>query len=170
MELYLFYVFAALALVSALVIIFTKNVLYAAFALVLTLLCIAAVYVYAMAPFIAVIQIIVYIGGVLVLMIFGMMLTNRLSNKSLLTEHHYIPQGLVLTTALFVLIYKALSGVNFSGLSWMKEGFAPAEDNIQQIGVYLMSDYILPFEVAAVLLLSALIGALVLSQRKERYP
>ena len=79
---FVFIAFMVLTLASALVVLLTKNVLYAAFSLLGTFLGVSALYVLAGADFLAVAQILVYVGGVLVLLIFGVMLTNQQGNKS----------------------------------------------------------------------------------------
>src|SRR5690606_28039474 len=98
----LFYFFACITVLSALMVLWTKNVLYAAFSLIITFMGVAAMYVFAGADFIAVAQILIYVGGILVLIIFGVMLTNRLLGQSVNTESHnrfmgYLIGGVVFT-------------------------------------------------------------------------
>jgi NADH:ubiquinone oxidoreductase subunit 6 (subunit J) len=157
---FLFYFFEILAVVSAVSIVFIRNVFYGALLLVVCLLCVAAIYVLANAEFLAVTQILVYAGGILVVIIFGIMLTSRISGKPLVVEHGYKFSG-------------ALVGIIFSGLLVYfisRESFpmipkqvSPAYNNVQAVGVNIMTDYLLPFEVAGILLLITLVGAVVVS-------
>lgn len=163
----IFYIFAAITVLSALVVLFTKNVLYAAFALMLTLLSVAAVYVFAAADFIAVTQLMVYVGGILVLMVFGLMLTNRLSDQAVVSGTHNKFAGYTLGLSLFALLTYAIVKVNFTALDWIQEaqaGQGSIQSTITPLGIRLMSDYVLPFEVIAILLLLALIGAVFIAR------
>ncbi|MGB3588505.1 MAG: NADH-quinone oxidoreductase subunit J, partial [Tunicatimonas sp.] len=114
-----FYVFAGLVVLSALVVLFTRNILYAAFSLLLTFLGVSAVYVLAGADFLAVMQIMVYVGGVLVLLIFGVMLTNQVAGKSVRTQHHNQFWGLLIGSALFFLLAKAIWQTDMNSLAWI---------------------------------------------------
>jgi NADH:ubiquinone oxidoreductase subunit 6 (subunit J) len=159
----IFYCFAGLMVVSALVVLFTRNVLYAAFSLIVTFFGVAVLYLFAGADFVAVTQILVYIGGILVLIIFGIMLTHRISGEAVTTQVHNRWPGLLIGLSLFgVLVYGILQA-DLNRLPWIETAAASGqviqESTIEQIGVMLMSRYIFPFELAALLLLVALIGA-----------
>ncbi|MFP4094301.1 MAG: NADH-quinone oxidoreductase subunit J [Cyclobacteriaceae bacterium] len=168
-ETLIFYAFAGLTLLSALMILFTRNVLYAAFSLILTFLGVAALYVFAGADFIAVTQIIVYVGGVLVLMIFGVMLTNKISGKAVVTEgQNHLWAGLI-SLSFFVLLLLAILQVNFAALGWIQEAKSQpvlTSSTVKPLGILLMSDFVLPFEAVAILLLLALIGAAFIAKRQ----
>jgi len=148
---------------SAMVILFTNNVLYAAFSLIATFFGVAVLYLFAGADFIAVTQILVYIGGILVLIIFGIMLTHRISGEAVITQVHHRLIGLLIGLTLFVVITYGILQANLDHLPWIKSAVASGqvihESTVQQLGVLLMSRYIFPFELAAILLLVALIGA-----------
>lgn len=166
----IFYAFASLTVLSALVILFTRNVLYAAFSLIVTFLGVSAVYVFAVADFIAITQVLVYVGGILVLMIFSVMLTNRIAGQAVTTEsHNHFSAGLLGMALLGLLLYGILR-TNFASLAWIHEAKATGEivqdSTISLLGVKLMSEFVLPFEVAAILLLIALIGAAYIAQRQ----
>lgn len=169
LEQMIFYSFAGLSLLSALLILFTRNVLYAAFLLILTFLGVAGLYVFAGADFIAVTQVIVYVGGVLVLMIFGVMLTNKISGKAVLTEGQNHFWALLISLGFFGLLFFAILQVNFASLAWIEAAQnkpAVTTSTVRPIGVLLMSDFVLPFEVVAILLLLALIGAAFIARRQ----
>ena len=161
-----FYVFAGLVVLSALVVLFTRNILYAAFSLLLTFLGISAVYVLAGADFLAVMQIMVYVGGVLVLLIFGVMLTNQVAGKSVQTQHHNQFWGLLIGGALFFLLAKAIWQTDMNSLAWISTSETIQTSTVPTLGIQLMSDFILPLELTAVLLLVALIGAAYVAQRQ----
>lgn len=162
----IFYVFAAVTILSALGILLVRNVLYGAFLLVLSFLGVAALYVLAGASFIGVTQLLIYAGGILVLMIFGLMLTNKIDGKAVLSETHNRFIGVAISAVIFILLFKTILSINFSLLGHSVS--ALEEQNvIRQIGVRLMSEYLVPFEVVAVLLLIALIGAVALSERRK---
>ncbi|MBX9852334.1 MAG: NADH-quinone oxidoreductase subunit J [Cytophagaceae bacterium] len=159
---YIFYFFAFMTIVSAIFILTTRNVLYAAFALLGTFLGVSALYVFAGADFLAMAQIMIYIGGVLILILFGIMLTNRIA------EHQYLVSssrnsffavtgGVTLFGVLIIAILKA----NFTSLLWIQEAQKKASVNstMEKIGENLMTDFVFPFEVAAVILMAALMGA-----------
>ena len=162
---FIFYFFAAVTIASALVVLWTNNVIYAALSLIITFMGVAAIYVFAGADFIAVAQILIYVGGILVLIIFGVMLTNRLTGQAVTTESHNRFSGYVIGLFLFVGLFYAIVQVNFLSFSRVVavEG---AGGTIAPIGVKLMSDYVLQFEVVAVLLLLALIGAAFIASRQ----
>lgn len=166
----IFYTFAALAVVSALLILFTPNVLYAAFLLIVTFLCVSAVYVFAGADFVAITQILVYVGGMLVLIIFGVMLTNRLSGKAVTTSGHYYIWGSLIGGATFSILCYTILQVNFASLTWMRnaldEGQIITGSTVNTLGIQMMTDFVLPFELTGILLLLGLIGAAFISRRQ----
>ncbi|MDF9801021.1 NADH:ubiquinone oxidoreductase subunit 6 (subunit J) [Catalinimonas alkaloidigena] len=166
----IFYIFAGITVISALMILFTRNVLYSAFLLIVTFLGVAAIYVFAGADFLAITQILVYVGGILVLMIFGVMLTNKISGQAVMTEgqHHF--WAALIGLSLFGLLSYTILQVNFSSLAWIQAARNAneqvQESTIQRLGILLMSDFVLPFELAGVLLLIALIGAAFIAKRQ----
>lgn len=166
----IFYAFAAIVVISAGMILFTRNVLYAAFLLIIVFLGVAAVYVFAGADFLAITQILVYVGGILVLMIFGVMLTNKLAGQAVITEGQHYFWGTLIGLSLFGLLTHTMLQINFSKLEWIQQAEAEGQiiesSTIQTIGVQLMTDYVLPFEVAGILLLVALIGAAFIAKRQ----
>lgn len=166
----IFYFFALLTAFSALLILFARNVLHAAFLLITCFLGVAAVYVFAGADFVAITQILVYVGGILVLMIFGVMLTNKISGQAIVTRTYNRFWGSMIGITVFAMLFYGIFRANVSSLSWVAEAQAAGrvvrESTIQQIGIKLMSEYILPFELSAVVLLIALIGAAYIAQRQ----
>jgi NADH:ubiquinone oxidoreductase subunit 6 (subunit J) len=160
----IFYFFAMLTVASAGYIIFTKNILHAAFALLCTFLGIAALYVLAYADFLAITQIMIYIGGVLILLIFGIMLTHRVEGQNfILSENRNLFWGIVTGAGLFGVLLYIIIKINFSAIQWISEASAKSKiqsgSTLGRIGENLMTDYILPFEAGGIILLVALIGA-----------
>lgn len=157
----LFYIICGLACLSAGFILFTKNILYAAFALVVTLLCIAAIYIFSNAEFIAVSQIMIYVGGIIVLVIFGIMLTAKIRDEKAIVGSHNRFLALVSSLAIFIMLISVIGTINFTQYEVI------SGSNINKIGDGIMTDYLLPFELTAVLLLIALIGATAIASKKE---
>lgn len=164
-----FYAFAALTIAGALAVLLTRNVLYAAFFLLLTLLGVAGLFVLASADFLAVAQIMIYVGGVLVLVIFGVMLThkpdpatdassqqpNRIASLNRTGAPVTWLIALLVAGSLFAALYTLLARANFTVLA-QPVGW---QSTINTIGRQLMTEYVLPFEIVGILLLAALVGA-----------
>ena len=153
----LFYAFASIAIISAAFILFTKNVLHAAFSLVITFMCVAALYVFANAEFLAVTQIMIYVGGIVVLMIFGVMLTNRTGTPNYRPGSSHRFMGILSAGGIITLLVYGILKMNFKVL----ENYS--QSTIEDLGVGLMTGFVLPFELAALLLLMALVGAAVIA-------
>lgn len=162
------YCFIGLTLISALYIAFTKNVLYAAFALILTFLWVAGIFMLIGAGFIAISQILVYVGGILVLIVFGVMLTNRLKGQQVTSPSYNKLLALLISGGLLFIFYKAIIEANFGAIKWI-ESAQPESPKLESFGMKLMTDYVLAFEVIGILLLLALIGAVKIAAgaRKE---
>ena len=151
------YFFGILTLASAIFILITKNVLHAALSLVVTLLSVAALYVFTNAEFLAVSQIMIYVGGIVVLIVFGVMLTNDVSGKTIISGSVNRLSGTIITlTVLVMLIY---SGQELTPIATKVHNTA----SIENLGEHLMTTYLLPFEIAALLLLIALVAASIIA-------
>jgi len=159
----LLYAFALLAVASALGVLLFRNVLYAAFALLLTFLGVAGLYVLAGADLLAVVQIVIYVGGVLVLLIFGIMLTGRGAGTGPVSGTHNRLVALLAAGGAFTLFVLLIFRLNAPALGWVREaevaGRTVTRSTLADIGMNLMTTSVLPFEVAGLLLLVALIGA-----------
>lgn len=153
----LFYTFEAVAALSSIALIFVRNVFHGALLLLTCLVALAGIYVLAFAEFVAVTQILVYAGGILVVIIFGIMLTTKLSGKPLSIEHTYLFSGTLAGLLFFGLLVFHISTESFRVSS------APQPTEIKTLGVDLMTDFALPFEVAGILLLISLIGAAIIA-------
>lgn len=156
----LFYFFEGVAAASALGIIFIRNVFYGALLLIVCLLSLAALYVFMFAEFVAVTQILIYAGGILIVIIFGIMLTSKIAGKPLVVEHAYVVGG-----ALVAVIFCSLLVYFFARQPFASHGVVNMQqkDILHRIGTGFMQEFLLPFEVAGILLLIALIGAAVIA-------
>ncbi len=167
MEIVVFYALYTLILISAVFILFTKNVMYAAFALLLTFTGIAGIYIFLMADVVAVTQVMVYVGGILILLIFGVMFTAKERGGKVLTTHQYQLAGGLLGVSLVVFLIFTILKTNFPSLNWIQKSPPMSEkSSIEQVGIQLMTDNVLALEVAGLLLLVALIGTALIASRK----
>ncbi len=159
-----FYGFAAIVIISAAGVVFSRKMMYSAFSLLFTFFGVAGLYVLLNADFIAVTQIMVYIGGILILIIFGVMLTSKfvdLDIKSGTTGTvQYVLAGLASLIMAIFLINMYLT------VDWFQQPIPQVDSTIKPIGILLMTDYFMAFQVAAVLLLLAFIGAAKIARRK----
>ena len=157
-----FWVFAALMLGSALIVVAGKNLVRSAFALLATFFSVAAFYVMLGADFLAGAQVLVYVGGILTLILFGVMLTNRIYSLELNTPKFQVVPGALVSAAVFVILVTVIRMTPWKKASITEDGWNTTET----IGRSLMNQYVLPFEVASVLLLIALLGAAMLVRRR----
>ena len=157
-----FWLVAVFTIVSASFVVLNNQLLYSAIALLFSLFGVAGLYIFLWADFIAGIQLLVYIGGINVLIIFGIMLTNKISSVRLSQTN--VQQGVGAVVALWLLI---LISLVISKTPWLQiEASEPAE-TVSVIGTLLLSKYLLPFEAISLLLLGALIGAALLSRESS---
>jgi NADH-quinone oxidoreductase subunit J len=159
----LFYAIAALTVVSALGVAFSTNVVYSAFAMMGTFLGAAGLYVFLAADFVAGVQVLVYVGGILVLTLFAIMLTHQIqdvqvSNRSV---------GRLPALALVALIGGGMAKALLRAPWQVKEELTTGPTTYG-IGDSFLNQYLLPFELASVVLLTALVGAIVLSRKELR--
>jgi NADH-quinone oxidoreductase subunit J len=161
---FFFYFLSGLTLVSGILVITRKNPVHSALALILGLLSQAGLYLMLYAPFVAGVQIILYAGGIMVLFLFVIMLVNI---ERVEKEREFNKQWLVGILAagglgaLFILIYTRGREL------FPNQTKLPLEtNNTQQIGVMLYGQYMFPFEIASLLLLVAIIGAVVMAKRR----
>ena len=154
-----FWCIAALTVISAAFVVLNNQLLYAAVGLLFTLFGVAGLYVFLWADFIAGVQLLVYIGGILVLIIFGIMLTNQISSVRLSQTNVKKGDVAVVVTWLFIFLSMVITKT-----PWLIQPAIEPDSTTAGVGVLLLTRYLLPFEVISVLLLGALIGAAVLSR------
>lgn len=171
----LFYVMGFTALASALIVAASKNLVRSVFMFFVTLFALAGLYAFALADFVAITQIVIYVGGVLVLMLFAFMLSAKETLNNLQQQGSKFISinnfAALLVAALFlVVLVNAFIKAQPDSLGWIQQSAKtniPRTDNIGNIGVNLMTRYLLPFEVISVVLMMALIGAAHLSRKEE---
>ena len=154
-----FWSIAGFTIVSAALVVFNNQLLYSAIALLFALFGVAGLYIFLWADFIAGIQLLVYIGGINVLIIFGIMLTNKISSVRLSQTNVQQGVGGVVALWLFILI-----SIVISKTSWVNIESTEPANTVTDIGILLLTKYLLPFEAISLLLLGALIGAAMLSR------
>ncbi len=140
--------------------VFSRNIVHSAFALMFTLIGVAALYVLLYADFLASTQLLVYVGGILILILFGVMLTTQGHSFSFKINSVNLIPASVLSLATAVLLIFA-----FTSTEWTIAEVSERDDTVYELGMMLMGDYILPFIIAGVLLLIAIIGAIVMATR-----
>lgn len=159
-----FYLFAVIIVVSAAIVVLSKNIMYSAFSLLFTFFGVAGIYVLLNADFLAVTQIMIYIGGILILIIFGVMLTSKITGVDIKTGS----TGKIQIA--FAGVISLLIAITFiflvANTKWFTSDLQPHRSTIEDIGKELLTNYLLAFEVASVLLLIAIIGAAFIARRK----
>ena len=149
----------AITLGSALMVVMSQQLLYSAIALLFTLFGVAGLYIFMWADFMAGVQIVIYIGGILVLLIFGIMLTNKISSVNISHTSLQRRVGAVITLGVLGFLIPMITKT-----SWLQISSEEPAQTADSIGRLLMMEYLLPFEVASLLLLGALISAAMLSR------
>ncbi|OKH23832.1 NADH:ubiquinone oxidoreductase subunit J [Hydrococcus rivularis NIES-593] len=148
---------------AALGVVLLSNIVYSAFLLAGVFISIAGIYILLNADFVAAAQILIYVGAINVLIIFAIMLVNK-REEFIAVPRRWIRQG---ATALVCLGLFALLATMVLVTPWSIAGTSPAavESTIVEIGKHFFSDFLLPFELASVLLLMAMVGAIILARR-----
>lgn len=158
---------AAVSLGAAFMVVTTRNLVHAALYLILTLFGVAVLFVLLNAGFFAVVQVVIYIGAISILMIFAIMLTRRVMQDIGPTTN----PGWWLSALLSLLLFGALSWMlsSWEGFSTPLPAMPSGVDPLEQLGQALVSPqyYVLPFELASVLLLAALIGAIMIAWERS---
>ena len=158
-----FWVLAAVMAVSAIRVVTARNVIHAALYLVATLLGAGVLYVLLLAEFVAWVQVLVYVGAIVILMLFGLMLTRAPIGKGNFDNDQRLFAALC-------------AGALFGVMSWiLVDAFEGREIDLAvnrpatttNIGEIIFSSYVLPFEVVSILLLAALVGSVVIARRDE---
>jgi NADH-quinone oxidoreductase subunit J len=167
LELVLFYIFSAIAVVSAICVITRHNVVHSAAFLGATLFAVAGIFLTLHAEFLAGVQVIVYVGGILVLFVFVIML---ISVERAERERQYNRQWTValVTSAILILEigYGLFRGKDSLVLPAAAAAVPEGVGNSEQVALELYRHYFLPFEIASILLLVAIIGAVALAKRR----
>jgi len=175
----LFYFLSFIAIVSALFAASSKNLVRSIFVFFVTLFSLAGLYVLALADFVAVTQVVIYVGGILVLILFAFMLSGKETLNVLQKQEgkflniKKLP-AIILAVLFFIVLVNVVFKADVNNLPWVKDAISlknevtPTDIMIDNIGVNLMTRYLLPFEAISILLLVALVGAAHLSRKEGK--
>ncbi len=156
-----FYLIALITVVSAGMVAFSSNIIYSAFSLLGTFMGVAGLYIFLGADFVAAAQVLIYVGGILVLILFAVMLTHRITDVAITNRAAGRIPALIIIGVLLYLLIQAIKET-----PWVKAKELVYAPTTAKIGDLFLEQYLLPFELASLILLAAMIGAVVLS-RKE---
>ena len=149
---------AVITLFGVTVIVSTKNLVHAAYSLALVLIGVAGMYVFLGSELLAIVQILLYAGGVVILLSFGVMMTNRVKGEKILTEsNNSIIAGLI-SVSVFLILVKLFSEIKLEGAT------TENKDQVRTIGISFFTEHIVAFELIAFILLVALVGAAMLAK------
>ena len=154
LSLVLFYIVGALTLGGALGVVMTRNIVYAAFSLLASLMGVAGIFLLAFAEFLALVQVLIYGGAIVIVILFALMLT-RIEDFEHLTDHRQWPVAAIVAIAVFGVI--AATIVTTTVRTTERQGIS-----FEALGDSLFTQWAVPFEVASLVLLVALIGSVVL--------
>jgi NADH-quinone oxidoreductase subunit J len=157
-----FIILSLVTLGAALAVVTSKNLFHSALFLILSFVGVASLYVLLEAPFLAAVQVLVYVGAIAILIVFAIMLTRRLMAKDLVQRNTQWNLAFLGALFLFVALVLVLLRVN-----WPVVEAAVPEETINILGQDLMGTYLMPFEVASVLLVVALVGSIIIARDRE---
>jgi NADH-quinone oxidoreductase subunit J len=157
-----FVICSLITLGAALAMVTSKNLFHSALFMILSFVGVASLYVLLEAPFLAAVQILIYAGAIAMLIIFAIMLTRRLMAKDLVQRNAQWGWSALGAVLLFVAL-----GVILFQVNWPVVEAAVPEETIRILGQDLMGTYLVPFEVASVLLLVALVGSIIIARERE---
>lgn len=156
-----FFLLAAFTSGTALIVVLARNIVHCAIALVFTFFGVAALYILLDAEFLAAVQVLLYVGGITILLLFAIMLTSRISDRGVKILNEQVGGSAFVVFVIFGLMAYA----NLRGLALVAAPLPAASYATAPIGRLLLTTYVLPFEAVSILLLAAMIGAIILAQR-----
>ena len=155
-SLVLFYISATLCLGGAILVVSTNNIVHAAFALLLSLISVAGLYLLLFSPFLSLVQVLIYGGAITIVIMFAIMLTKMEDFKGK-TTHKMWPLAIVSATAIFIILVTTFI--------LEPEGSTQVQQiSFRQLGSVLFTQWAVPFEIASLVLLIALIGSIILAR------
>lgn len=163
----LFLIVAAISLISAVMVVTNRNLVHSALWLIVTLFTVAIIFVLLNAGFFAVVQVVIYIGAIAILFIFAVMLTRNIMADSGPQTSKVWPLAAFLSVVLFVAIFLGLN--SWPGFTSVAPALEDETTIIRDLGLALVSPdgYVIPFEVASVLLVAAMMGAIYVAWGKK---
>jgi len=148
--------------ISAVWVVVSPNLVHSATSLLVTLFGVAGLYVFLYADFLAATQVMIYVGGILVLIIFGVMLTNKIDKPVIVSDSSNKIIGVFISGFIFSILSIIIIQTNWPVLPNNTEG----PSTVELIGKLILGKYLLPFELISILLLAALVGAALLARKK----
>ena len=153
----MFYIIAFVTLGSALMMVISKNIFHSSLLMLISFIGVAAVYILLHADFLAAVQVLVYAGAITVFIVFGIMFTMKGEpRKTNPFSQNAIP------AAVLILLFIVINAVTVIKTVWPFSNIAPPETTAKAIGDLMLTKYVVGFEVTAVLLLTAMVGAIVI--------
>jgi len=168
MESLFFLIFSSLAIISAGLVVLSKNAIHSVVALIFCFFNASALFLMLGAEFLAIILILIYVGAVMVLFMFVIMMMEVNFEKLREGFMQYLPLGLLISVVLLIEFSAAASSGVFQDISQQGKALTAEVNNTVEIGKVLYTQYMFAFEVAALILLVALIGAIVLTLRTRK--
>jgi NADH-quinone oxidoreductase subunit J len=165
MEQVIFYILAFVAIVSSLFMITRNSPVHSALWMLLTFFAVAGIFVQLDAEFVAAIQVLVYAGAILVLYLFVVMLLNPKSHGFIKAPFRYVIGVVASIIIVFQVLMTLKSSEVIGKLGWVTPQLAQELGNVKMFGKELFTTYLVPFEIASILLLIAMIGAIVLAKK-----
>jgi len=162
-EIITFYIISSIAVISAILVVTLRNIIHSVISLALLLVAVAGLYITLWAEFIALVQVLIYVGAVIVLFLFLIMLTYRISDKTIKQTNEQKSISFILSGLLLFLLITVLTRTSWNVTS------TPEIANItSKIGNLLLTTYVFPFELISVVLLACLIGAIVIAKKEDK--
>lgn len=158
-----FYIFSVIAVISAILVVTLRGVMHSALFLAVSLLSVAGIFVLLNADFLAVVQILLYVGGIMVLILFAVMLTQKVVGVLAPQTNEQKWGAIVVCIIIFVLLTIAIRGTSFTKIV----STLPPKTTTPELGKLLVTVYALPFEIASVVLLVAMIGVIALARKVD---
>jgi len=157
-----FYLLAAFTVTAAIFVVLAKNIVHCAIALVFAFFGVAGLYVLLDAEFLAAVQVLLYVGGITILLLFAIMLTSLISARGVRIMNEQVASSALVVIIIFGLMtFASLKGIAFVGPP------PPPAYVTASLGRLLMTTYVLPFEAVSILLLAAMVGAIILARRER---
>jgi len=154
-----FWLLAIIIVVAAIGVVTLRNIMHSALCLGLALLGVAGIFLLLGGDFLAAVQVTVYVSGVLILMLFVVMLTQRITDRSVAQTNERVLPAMILCALILVPLLIAIFATDFG------RAMAEANTTVAMLGKLLLTTYVVPFEVASVLLLAAMVGAILFTRR-----
>jgi NADH-quinone oxidoreductase subunit J len=165
----IFYIFSAIAISSGIAVITAQNPIRSVLSLVLTFFAMAVIWMILQAEFLSLVLLLVYVGAVMTLFLFVVMMLNVDREAKYPGFVHYLPFGILILLLMTGLIIAAIFSNYFTLMLYSPVDSAiPVTSNLERIGTLLYTDYVYPFEIAGVILLAAIIAAITLAHRDPR--